>query len=180
MANIFKQLSQEHEEVRELLLSLAIEPDPTVFDEMRRNLLAHAKAEESEVYSVVRSLEDELALKIDDAFQAHHELEKLIEAMHQALGKDMMFWELREELADRLEHHVEEEEGEMFALIEKHFTEGQLVEMCNAYVQTKRAMMESIRPVETGRVYVETTSDEEYEGRPRVTRVEGPGKPTDK
>jgi hemerythrin superfamily protein len=163
MANIFKQLSQEHEEVRELLQALAREIDPTLFDELRRNLLAHAKAEESEFYSYVRSLDDEVSTKIDDAFQEHQEVEKLLQKMQKAVGDDAKFAELLEELTENVEHHVEEEEGEIFPMVEQHMSEEELVEMRDNYLETKKGIMESIQPLDGTDRYAAMTKEELYE-----------------
>jgi hemerythrin superfamily protein len=144
MANILKQLSDEHDEVAKLLDTLTEEDGDRAacFEELFRKLMAHSRAEEEEFYSHVRTLDEGIASLIEDAFQEHQEVEKLLEQLKVTSDSDK-FASLLEDLSERVEHHIEEEEGELFPLIEQHLSEEELADLNRRYLETKRTVLET-------------------------------------
>ncbi len=180
MANIFKQLSDEHDEIRKLIETLAQDEGDRmpVFDELRRTLLAHSKGEEEEFYSQIRSLDEEIASRVEDSLQEHQEIEKIFQRMVRSLSDDERFAVWLEELRDNVEQHTDTEESELFPLVEQHMSESELAELNDRYLAARQAAMEALEP--TGDAYSHMTKDELYEeakaadisGRSTMTREE--------
>jgi hemerythrin superfamily protein len=172
MANILKQLSDEHDEVTKLIETLSAgEGDrEAIFEELFHNLLIHSKAEEQELYSQVRTLDEDISSKIEDSYQEHQEVEKLLRQMQKVVSDDEKFAELLEDLRDNVEHHVEEEEGELFPLVEQHLAEDELVEMNKRYLEARKTVLEFAEMTKE-ELYAEAQAAE-VPGRSKMTRDE--------
>lgn len=87
-----------------------------IFDEIADNLAVHATIEERHFYPAVRKRQTES--RLEEAFDEHLEIKKLLlDAMEsvEAPGFDGMVAALK----GAVEHHVGEEEGELFPKVEK-------------------------------------------------------------
>ena len=118
MADILKRLSQEHDEVTQLLdaLNKGEGDRSSLFERSARVLRDHSKAEH-ELY--VHGLDHQIESKVGEALQELQEVEKLLNRMQAALGHDEKFASLLEDLTDRVAHHIDEEEWELFPLMEE-------------------------------------------------------------
>ena len=82
------------------------------FDEMRRELLAHAKAEEAEFYPVLRNAEETRDLA-EDAIDDHARIEDLLDRLSEMDVDSESFSEVCDELIAEVEDHVQMEEKEL-------------------------------------------------------------------
>lgn len=83
-------------------------------------LLAHAKAEEETLYVHMKEESDELRAEGFEGNTEHALAEQLIEEIKNTRDEDEWMAKVKV-LAELVEHHVEEEEGEMFKEIRKEF-----------------------------------------------------------
>src|SRR5262249_15585018 len=122
---IFDRLEQEHDEVKDLFKQLAKaneEKSPeaqSIFDSLRDQLLAHAKAEERTFYprlaelSAVEDDEKEKAL-VAEAREEHGVAETLIYELSSMDSSDEQWQAKCAVLQENVEHHIKEEEGPLF------------------------------------------------------------------
>lgn len=118
--NVFTQLKAEHDRVKQLMERLAATPDSgeerrVRFAEIRRDLIAHAKAEDYAFYKELED-DDELHDKIETARAEHAAIEELLDELMQSERTDDV-WLLRfATLRKSVEQHVREEERDVFPM----------------------------------------------------------------
>lgn len=115
--SILSTLAKDHGEVSVLLQRLQGMDRKTaereeLFQRIRRELLAHAHAEERTLY---KRLEDypQLKAKVEHSVEEHNEIEELLDALDDAVTSAA--WNSTvSRLASAVDHHVHEEEHELF------------------------------------------------------------------
>jgi|KBSSwiStaDraftv2_1062776.scaffolds.fasta_scaffold754428_2 hemerythrin-like domain-containing protein len=129
-------LKHEHEEIKALTKVMASdESKPTrtaAFERLKPFLTAHARAEELAVYNpliAVKGSPDSHAMG-NEGFVEH----SLVDVLMERLGKTDLAgtdaWKAHAKvLKELLEHHIKEEEGEMFEELGEHFSEEQRAAM---------------------------------------------------
>lgn len=140
-AGIFEVLARQHGEVGTMIRRVGMSTKDSaarreLVPKIRRELLAHARAEEQEVYSVFRTLPG-LTDKIPHAAQEHAEMErKLNECM--SLGYDHDdFFEKWHAFALDVEKHVIEEEQQIFPKAKDALTREQSEELERRFMQAR-------------------------------------------
>jgi hemerythrin-like domain-containing protein len=125
--SIYEILKQDHETVKGLLrelLSLTqnnIEERHRIIDEIRDELIPHARAEEAVFYNALRSLNGHKG-EIMHAYKEHLEAETHLRTL-QLMDKVGVDWKnTTEKLKESLEHHIEEEETNIFAIAKQALT----------------------------------------------------------
>ena len=118
--HIFTALIKDHEVVKELLSELVSldESDTEARDELvqeiRDNLVPHARAEESVFYNSLRALDTNKDV-VMHGFREHMEAEALLRLL-QVEDKLNLGWKnTAKKLKHAVEHHIQEEEGKIFA-----------------------------------------------------------------
>lgn len=84
-----------------------------IFDQIDTELEIHAHIEETVFYPAVEKHE-ELKDMVEEALDEHAEVKMLLEEMEDLSDDGAEFDSKLKELMDNVEHHVQEEEGEMF------------------------------------------------------------------
>lgn len=115
--DIYSILRAEHREASDLLKKIEKTKDPEqreeLFEEVKEALLLHSKAEEKVFYAELRKHE-ELRDLIKEAKQEHTKVERQLKALERLDKDDEEFLEKLRELRQDVEHHISEEEGEIF------------------------------------------------------------------
>ncbi len=125
--NIFEALREDHEVQRELMSLLEETSGDSAarqrnFAELVRELAAHAAAEERCLYVPMINA-DLTQEKARHSVAEHHELDELVEEL-QGIGMDSSAWLTKaRHLFERVEHHLREEEREVFQLAGKVLSE---------------------------------------------------------
>ena len=146
MTTIFEALRDDHDTQRRLV-SLLIETEgdsegrQELFDRLRAQLNAHAAAEER--YFYVPLMEDDLTQeKARHSVAEHKELDDFVEQL-ETYDRSSSQWLLTaRELHHRLNHHLEEEEREVFPLAGKSLSEAQKTELADSYREDMRRHLE--------------------------------------
>lgn len=127
-------LEQDHRKVEQLFEQFDDAKDPQmkqrVFQQIRSELEVHARLEEEIFYPKAEQV-GEKELK-DEVEEAHGEHDKVKEMLRDAEGLDPSSGEFDAAVSGvkgAVEHHVEEEEGEMFEKARASMTEEDLVEV---------------------------------------------------
>jgi len=125
-ATIFDALRDDHDTQR-TLIDLLVETTGDsegrgeLFDRVRRELSAHAAAEERYFYIPLME-SDTTQEKARHSIAEHHELDELVEQLEEYDRSGSHWLPTAQELRKRLVHHLDEEEREVFPLAGKVLT----------------------------------------------------------
>jgi hemerythrin superfamily protein len=140
--NVIDVLKQEHDEIRQLLSKA--QKDPQQFAQLADEVSRHSHAEEEAFY---QPLKDEKSLHemILEGYEEHHVVEMVVQEMQdQKVGSDV--WQAKfEVMTENLEHHLEEEEKELFPAAQKIVKGQRSEEMAQAYERAEHALVGSGR-----------------------------------
>ena len=135
--NIFEALRESHERQRELYRQL-IEtrgdtPErQTLFEQLKAELLAHELAEERHFY--IPLMEHDAGIDLSrHAIAEHHELDELVESLEEADPATPTWLPLARKLAEKVKHHLHEEEHRFFQMAGKLLTAKQKTALVASY-----------------------------------------------
>ena len=142
--DILKKLKQEHEEVAELLGKL-VESESgaerkSLLKKIKAALVPHLRAEEAVVYDAVLALKDKDS-KIDgeEGYIEHNLSDKLLASLGKITNAmSPEFSATAKVLKELVEHHVEEEERNIWADVKKNFSDDERLEMNRAFEAAKK------------------------------------------
>jgi hemerythrin superfamily protein len=144
---IYEALKKDHDKVRQLLNELISlnEKDNTrhaaLIEEIRDELVPHARAEESVFYNSLRAIDSAKDI-VMHGFEEHMEAETLLRTL-QAKDKIDADWKATaQKLKKALEHHIQEEEGKIFNVAQQLFTQDEARMMAEAFEQLKPEVRE--------------------------------------
>lgn len=122
--NAFTLLKQDHRTVADLLEKIdktterALKTREELFTRLKTELDIHAKIEETIFYPAIESEEETREITLE-AFEEHRLVKQLLAEL-ESMPKDAEEWTAKfTVLKENVEHHVEEEEGEMFPKAKK-------------------------------------------------------------
>ncbi len=140
---IYEALRKDHVEVKALLQRLVELDEDTdartrvqLIDKIRDALIPHSRAEETVFYNSLREVPHAKDV-IGHAYQEHLEAETLLRTLQVAGKVDAGWLKAATGLKNALEHHIDEEEGRMFAIAEGVFTDEEAVMMAQAFTKLK-------------------------------------------
>ena len=110
-------LKQDHQTVKSLFDQIDDVEDAKqrkkLFDQIDTELNIHAHIEETVFYPAMQKI-DALKEMVEEALEEHQEVKTLLEEMEGLDPENERFSASLEELMENVEHHVAEEEDEMF------------------------------------------------------------------
>ena len=128
--NALELLKTDHEKVSELFEEFKANEDgdnTQLFAEIKAELEVHAHIEEAIFYPRMQAEGDEELQKIVlEALEEHRQMKMFLNEISELSDDSEKFNPKLKVLVEDTEHHVEEEEGEMFSLVEDQFDEEQL------------------------------------------------------
>ena len=137
MPNAITMLKSDHATIKRLLRELAdtteraVKQRESLVQQIERELKAHAQAEEEVFYPAFKAAAEKTD-KVDlfyEAAEEHHVVDMVLPALKVANPKSKEFTAKAKVLKDLIEHHVKEEEGQMFAAARQLFNEDELREL---------------------------------------------------
>lgn len=148
-------LRQDHKKVEGLFnkceQAKGMEAKRRLAMQVMTELEIHAQLEEEIFYRAVKRAIDETDL-VDEAVQEHKEAKSLIAQIKKMQGQDIGADEFESkfsELVEAVQHHVEEEEGEMFPKVED--SELDLAELGSEMTDRKKELMQETGGASTER-----------------------------
>jgi hemerythrin-like domain-containing protein len=133
--NALELLKQDHDKVSDLFEDVddadTIETKREIFARVKSELQLHARIEETIFYPAFQHKEGFEDL-IAEAYEEHQEMKDLLADIDALLGEALRedaeeeFEDKFDELVDCVEHHVDEEENELFPRIEETMSEAEL------------------------------------------------------
>jgi len=129
--NAFQLLKEDHKKVSAIFQQLeptterAVKTRSELFAELKSNLDLHAHIEETIFYPAIKR-EAETREIVLEGFEEHHVIKMLLKEL-EGMPVDTEQWAAKcKVLQENVEHHVEEEEGEMFQKARDVLTEEQI------------------------------------------------------
>jgi hemerythrin superfamily protein len=119
MPDPISMLEQDHRKVETLFAEWQRTKDGTVAEQICTELTIHATVEEQAVYPVLAQDVPQGEALEEEAEQEHGEAKEMIAKIQQAGYTGPRVAEYMEELISGVNHHVEEEEGEIFPKLRK-------------------------------------------------------------
>src|SRR5438034_6258982 len=114
-------LKKDHRVVSGLIMTLQMTPKinsavrKTLFEEIRHQVMAHAQAEEEVLYPAMRNIMlVGGASQVNAAYHEHQQVKDLLNDLETIDPMSQAFDRKFEDFKRKIEHHVEEEEREMF------------------------------------------------------------------
>ncbi len=166
-------LEQDHRRVEMLFSEFEQSGDQNIARQICQELEVHTALEEEIVYPVLRQeVDDELA---QEAQREHDEAKELIKKIEGGLSGAALQQTVAK-LKESVEHHVEEEENEVFPKMQQTVG-GELIRMGDEIMQRKAQLMSSANG---GSVLLDLTKEELYQkaqeadipGRSSMTKEE--------
>jgi hemerythrin superfamily protein len=116
-----------------------------IFNDLQESLIVHAQMEEQVFYPALKQF-DETRDWVGEAVEEHREVEQLLKQMAAKSPEQRDFQEKLRELRQSVEHHVEEEENEIFPKAEQHCGQQQLQEMARRMQEMKQGRARTTSP----------------------------------
>jgi iron-sulfur cluster repair protein YtfE (RIC family) len=127
----FELLKKDHEKVSGIFEKLeptterGVKTREELFTQLKQELDIHSQIEEQILYPVLKEAEETHDITLE-AYEEHNVVKTLLAEL-EALPKDDETWEAKlTVLKENVEHHVEEEEGEMFKKARKVLSSEQI------------------------------------------------------
>jgi hemerythrin superfamily protein len=147
--SIYDELKRDHEAVKHLLAQIeeasegAGKERERLFDELRAALTAHSRAEERVFYSALKAQEETKDVALE-AVEEHHLVDVLLREIGR-LAEDSERWKAKfTVLKENVEHHVEEEEQEIFKKAQKLLTPDAAEALGEKFAKEKSKVLEKI------------------------------------
>ena len=132
--NAFTLLKNDHEKVAGILEKIdetterAIKSREELFAQLKNELDVHARIEEEILYPALEEYEETRPISLE-AYEEHALVKQLLEELAAAPKDDEQWTAKFTVLKENVEHHVEEEEGEMFQKARKVLSEEEIEEL---------------------------------------------------
>lgn len=139
--DVIELLVKDHREAEELIEKIEGTTDTATRQQLAQTLveelMRHAKAEEQVMYPAAREALEDGAERIAEAKEEHQQVEGLLARLEKLDPGDAAFDETVTELRTAIEHHVEEEEGELFPEFEDRVERDRRTEMGRQFEEAK-------------------------------------------
>jgi hemerythrin superfamily protein len=140
--NIIEMLKQDHQEASAMMdrIESANAGDPSVmttFNQLKQALTLHTQIEETIFYPALRD-NDQTQDQIEESFEEHQEVKDMLSEMSGMQAGNDEFMSMMSDLRDAVEHHVEEEENELFPQAQQILGDSRLQEMGQQMMQMKQ------------------------------------------
>ncbi len=126
--NILTALKSDHKELKKILEDIegtterAEKKRLSLFAKFKDEIVAHARAEESVVYEKLKGIVDKDDRDtILEGYEEHYLVDKLIPEIENLSPMDEVWTAKVTVVKEMLEHHIKEEEDEIFAMVRKEF-----------------------------------------------------------
>jgi hemerythrin superfamily protein len=136
--DVVELIKADHREVERLFEQLRQQPATRAlnFPVLCSLLIAHSRAEESDVYPIAKDEAGETE-EVAHSQAEHAEVEDMLERMSQMETDSAEFESALEELIHSVTHHVEEEEAKVLPGMQQRLSEGRRAELADAFIATR-------------------------------------------
>jgi hemerythrin superfamily protein len=141
--NALDLMKQDHDRIKTMFDEALKDDDPTAratfLHRIRAELMAHEKMEEDVFYPALREGGEKAKAIVLEGFEEHHIIDVILDELLE-VPEEADQWQAKlKVLKENLEHHIEEEEGEMFRRAKDALGEQTLEELGTKMEQVKTA-----------------------------------------
>jgi iron-sulfur cluster repair protein YtfE (RIC family) len=122
--DLYQLLKQDHQKAKRLFEQLSDTSDRAVksrerlFTQLKQELELHTEVEEQHFYPALRDQEETRDL-VEEALEEHSAVKEMLEELDSADKEDDGWVEQLAELQENVEHHIQEEETQLFPRAQK-------------------------------------------------------------
>ena len=140
---IYDLLKKDHEEVKSLFNKILDKrrPSEETFSQIADALEVHMTGEEEYFYPELKGENEELTTMTNEAIVEHTSAKTLMNEIEDTEEADEMWLPKVKVLSEMIDHHVEEEEGELFKEAKKVLDKKEAVKIGRKFKQTKSKTM---------------------------------------
>ena len=143
---IYDALKKDHEKLKPLLAELVRQENgkksPTaLIAKIRDELIPHSRAEEAVFYNSLRTIDGAGGL-VAHGYMEHMEAEAMLRTLQAIDLVDMKWTALAQIFKDGIEHHIQEEESDIFAAAKVVLAEEEAEMMAEAFEELKPQILE--------------------------------------
>lgn len=154
--DIYTELKSDHRKFKTLLRKLdattekSLKRRESLLKQLKLGLVPHARAEEKVLYDRLKesSIKEADALAFE-GYEEHAVVDRLMTELEATQPNDKKWTAMMAVVKEALEHHIEEEEEEIFAKAKQTFEHLQAVEMREEFLTIKRGLTEDVAHGET-------------------------------
>ncbi|MEH2227580.1 hemerythrin domain-containing protein [Nostoc sp.] len=144
--DIFSLIETEHRQVEKLFAEAEKVKGAKLveqFNQIYIALILHARTEELVFYPALREYE-ETEQYVEEAEEEHEEISVILEEIKALKPTQPEFKEKMSELKETLEHHVEQEESEIFNAVRECMSARELTELGQEFQETKSKLVSNV------------------------------------
>jgi hemerythrin superfamily protein len=146
--DILSLIETDHREVEQLFEKIQKEKNSKkvkdIFSQIYEELSLHTRAEELVFYPAMREYE-ETATYLEEAEEEHNSAKILLEELKMLEPDDSEFKSKLTELIESVQHHVEEEEEEIFSAVQESMDNQELQELGQEFQQAKAKLESTVK-----------------------------------
>jgi hemerythrin superfamily protein len=143
----FTLLKNDHQKVSELFDQIESAEDSDqrmdLFETLKKELLAHAEVEEQYFYPVLEEKQEDVELE-EHAIDEHAHVKQQLEEIEQTTD-EQQWMSLVRKLKEEIEHHVEEEENEIFPEVRDILDEDALKDLGETLEKEKQRCLKNLQ-----------------------------------
>lgn len=147
--NVYQLLEKDHKEAKQLLEKLhktsdrSVKTRQTLFIELKEALELHMHLEETLLYPILKEEKETTDIALE-AFEEHNIVKVLLSQLDATNETDEEWKAKLTVLKENIEHHVEEEEGEMFKKARKLLSDDD-AERIGSAMATEKVKRQAVR-----------------------------------
>jgi hemerythrin superfamily protein len=148
--NALQLLKKDHSTVKSLFSKFdrtgktAHDTRNELIAQIRHEIQIHSRAEEEIFYPAVKAINEDGRRLIVEAIKEHHDVDQLLTQISRLKSTDKNFDEKFETLIENVDHHVEEEEGEIFRFVEENCSAQQLEDLGRQIEERKQILNQQL------------------------------------
>jgi hemerythrin superfamily protein len=143
--NVVELLKNDHDKVDKLFQKVKANPEGDnrdLFEQIRAELDVHTEVEETIVYPfLIENGDEELKKITEEGIEEHRQAKMFLKEISGLKEDSEKFEPKMKVLMEDVEHHVQEEEGEMFPMVKEQFDNATLEEL-GTKVEAARAKLQ--------------------------------------
>jgi hypothetical protein len=130
--NALELMKTDHDRLKELLEEALDTDEPAerseLLHQMRSELMAHERMEEDVFYPALRKNAEAMEIVLE-GYEEHHVIDLILDELLEVPEESEQWKAKLKVLQENIEHHIEEEEGEMFKKARQTFDKDALEEL---------------------------------------------------
>lgn len=146
--DIFARIQTDHDTIRSLLekTEKANGSGRARFEDLQRELWAHAKVEEGVFYAALSKAKEAKGETIE-GLNEHHLINTLLDELNAMIATDSGWTAKLQVLGELVRHHLDEEEEELFEEARDYLDDDRSAELGALYAERKEQAMAALAPL---------------------------------